>query len=299
MKQEKYCVIDLSGIFRGHWHATEMQPRNEAMSRTLEDIRRSVSGFDDSNVAICCDTRAHTFRHELSEAYKAHRGEAPLGMYELLEDTERRLARDYHVFRADGFEADDVCATLATFLVDALPSVHVTLASNDKDLAQCVNDCVTWVRPRNGEELGIEEVIERYGVHPHKMPHWQAIVGDTADGIRGVKGVGPKAAVALLAKWPSIGALATAVFGDYLTVEAEVGAKKAQAIREAVGSGSLHHDLKLATMRVDALPPDVCRRLIGDVPKAPPRATQILPPSSRRARQPQQQRDVFDDLFGV
>ena len=280
----RYCLIDLSGIYRTHWHATEHKPQNEAMSRTLEDIERNTQGYDPNNVAICCDTRVPTFRSKLCESYKESRAEAPAGLYALMRATEDELAKSHHIFRADGFEADDVCASLAAFLQDAVRGCEIELVSTDKDLNQCVTDSCVRIVPKSGKRYDVAAVVKEFGVLPHLFPHWQVFVGDKADDILGVKGVGPKAATKLIDRFGSIGAIRADLATGGHTVAAVVKDKLRDAIKAREAEGGLELDLKLATMRQDALSLEECRRILDTVsaptaPTAEPPA-ETEPPSS-------------------
>lgn len=325
----RYCVIDISGVYRRHFHATEHLEQNEAYSRTISDVAQSTHGYRNQDVIICCDSPGKTFRHELTEAYKSHRAEPPPGLYDLLRATERELAKSYHVLRAPGFEADDVCATVAAFLCDAHRAdgerrfeLEVDLVSTDKDLGQCVTDQVTWVSPIKGDRYDKAGVREKFGCEPWQLPHLQALMGDSSDGYPGVRGIGPKMAAKVIAAFNSIPELITAVGSRdlngprYMAVRDVLKEKKTFALIDAIADGSLAEGLELAKLRRDALQTEDLDGILGDglvsmvsadVPKAesePPMAdeiAQVFATAPLTATQPQATHagDDFAELFNI
>lgn len=100
------------------------------------------------------------------------------------------------------FEADDALASAAARFKDELAIEQVVICSPDKDLAQSVSGVrvVCWDRRRN-TFLDEEGVIEKFGVPPHSVPDWLALVGDAADGYPGILGWGAKSASAVLSRF--------------------------------------------------------------------------------------------------
>jgi DNA polymerase-1 len=160
--------------------------------------------------AVCCDTPWPTFRHQLAprregtkEGYKAQRPPPDPARLEQIRWA-RELVEDVHglaVYAHRGYEADDLIATLtAQAKADGMSVVILAL---DKDLMQLVDDdCVLW----DGKDrvVGIPEVIEKFGVKPHQLRDYLAIVGDASDNVPGVRGAGPKAAVEILQDMQSL-----------------------------------------------------------------------------------------------
>jgi 5'-3' exonuclease len=100
------------------------------------------------------------------------------------------------------FEADDALATAAARFRDAPGVEQVVICSPDKDLAQavCGVSVVCWDRRRD-IVLDDEGVLNKFGVRPHSIPDWLALVGDAADGFPGVPGWGAKSAATVLARY--------------------------------------------------------------------------------------------------
>jgi len=159
-------------------------------------------------LAIAWDPPGPTFRDALSADYKATRTGMPDDLVRQLPYV-RRLFEALHtpVLEVRGFEADDVLATLVDQAL-ALPELEVVVVSGDKDLLQLVGPRVRVlsVAGRTGEPVLYDEakVRERWGVEPGQIAEVLALMGDTIDNIKGVRGVGEKTAVKLIAQYGSV-----------------------------------------------------------------------------------------------
>jgi DNA polymerase-1 len=158
-------------------------------------------------VAVALDARGKTFRHARYAAYKATRERAPEEMLEQLENI-RRVVRAHGIplYELPGYEADDVIATLARRGEAA--GHEVFLVTGDKDLMQL---CSERVRLYNVFKPGVDlvlqgpaEVRERFGTDPKGVVDVLAIMGDASDNIPGVKGIGEKGALKLIADFGSV-----------------------------------------------------------------------------------------------
>jgi DNA polymerase-1 len=118
-------------------------------------------------------------------------------------------AFDWTVASSDDLEADDLLGTFARREAEA--GGQAMLLTGDRDMYQCAGDGVTVLYVRTGgkgaEEVGPDEVRERYGIGPELVPDFIALRGDPSDGLPGAKGVGPKTAAELLRKHGSLEAV--------------------------------------------------------------------------------------------
>jgi len=153
-----------------------------------------------THIAVAFDVGRRTFRTDEYEAYKGTRDETPQpfkGQVPLIQEVLGALNITY--LTKDGFEADDIMATLAA-QGDAA-GMEVVVCSGDRDALQLVTDKVTVLYPRKGvsdlARMTPDAVQEKYGVPPQRYPDLAALVGETSDNLPGVPGVGPKTA----AKW--------------------------------------------------------------------------------------------------
>ena len=152
------------------------------------------------------EARSKTFRRQIFPAYKAnrkpHAEEDPSIPIQLQRIKQVTRELGIPILRADGFEADDVLASLAD--VCASDDVEVVIVSSDKDLQQLVNENVIIHNTFTGDFNGIEEVEARWGVPPSMVVDMQTLMGDPTDGIPGVKGIGEVKALKLLQEYGSV-----------------------------------------------------------------------------------------------
>jgi DNA polymerase-1 len=157
-------------------------------------------------VGACFDTARATFRREMYPAYKANRLEPDEALRVQFPYVRRLVAAlEIPVLDREGFEADDILATLAARYENE--GYEVVLVTGDKDLMQCVTDHVSLMDPMRDLEIRRAEVVEKFGVGPEGVPEVLGLMGDSSDNIPGVKGVGPKTASALIAHFGSIEAM--------------------------------------------------------------------------------------------
>jgi DNA polymerase-1 len=153
-----------------------------------------------THLAVAFDVSRQTFRSRQYADYKATRAASPpefSGQVALIKEVLDAL-NIVHVEK-NGFEADDIIATLAKR--GAASGLRVLICTGDRDTLQLVNESVTVLYPRKGvsdlARLDPATVTEKYLVAPSRYPELAALVGETSDNLPGVPGVGPKTA----AKW--------------------------------------------------------------------------------------------------
>lgn len=204
-------LIDSSGFAYRAFHAGAKNfPRYRddgmptgAVLGFLEIIYRmlgAASADPASHVVAVFDAPGRTFRHDLFPAYKGNRGERDPELslqLPVMRDAARALG--LAVLEAEGFEADDLIATMARRGVEA--GLRVTIVSSDKDFGQCVrNGHVEIVDPVANKRTLEKDVVEKFGVRPALVPDVQALSGDPVDNIPGVEGIGRDTAAKLIRK---------------------------------------------------------------------------------------------------
>lgn len=174
-------------------------------------ILREVEIHRPRAVVLCFGPDAASYRTELYPAYHAKREE------EMPEELSPQFAAAVDFFAAfgwtvassDDLEADDLLGTYACREAEA--GGRALLMTGDRDMYQCAGDRVTVLYVRTGgkgaEEVGPDEVRERYGIGPELVPDFIALRGDPSDGLPGAKGVGPKTAAELLRRHGSLEAV--------------------------------------------------------------------------------------------
>lgn len=201
-----YLLLDSYSLFFRAYHAlpemtTQAGLPTNALYGFSSLLLKLLREIEPAGVALARDLPKKTFRHEQYGDYKA--GRAPLAsslVTQLGLLGELVTATGFPMFSAEGFEADDVLATLAARL--AAQGSKVLVVSGDRDLLQLVDDTVgvLFVGQRGKEPVRYDRarVLARFGVEPEQLPAYAALVGDTSDNIPKVKGIGPKTASTLL-----------------------------------------------------------------------------------------------------
>ena len=150
------------------------------------------------------DSKTKTFRHEMYEQYKATRNKTPDDLHAQVPwICDILTALGVPVLQCDGYEADDIIATVARKCAEQGRTCRIL--SGDKDLMQLVNDTTQILKPESGASTwkvtGIEGVEAEWGVKPEQLLDLLALYGDTADNIPGVHGIGVKTAAKLLGEY--------------------------------------------------------------------------------------------------
>ena len=150
-----------------------------------------------THVAVIFDKGSHTFRNEMYDQYKANRDAMPEDLRPQMPLT-REATRAFNIAceEIEGFEADDIIATLAHLGRDA--GGRVTILSSDKDLMQLVGGGVEMLDPMKNKIIDTDGVREKFGVGPERVVDVQALAGDSVDNVPGAPGIGIKTAALLI-----------------------------------------------------------------------------------------------------
>ncbi|MEE9391449.1 MAG: 5'-3' exonuclease H3TH domain-containing protein [Planctomycetota bacterium] len=164
------------------------------MGQTLARLYRDLRP---QHLTVVFDAAKLNFRHEIYPDYKANREAPPEDMTHQF-DLAARLVDElgFPFFRILGYEADDLMATMAYRATKA--GVKVVLVTPDKDVLQLVDDNVEVLDGKGSPVFDAAAVEKKLGVPPHRVVDLLALAGDSSDNVPGVRGVGPKSAVALI-----------------------------------------------------------------------------------------------------
>lgn len=189
----------------------------------LNALGKLIKKYDPTHMAVAFDTKAPTFRHELSDAYKAHR--PPM-------DDDLRVQIPYihemieklgiSLIKIDGFEADDIIGTLARNA--CMQGYPVVISTGDKDMAQLVNDCVILEDSFKDKITDVAGVFDKFGVHNTQIADYLTLMGDSSDGIAGIPKVGAKTASKLLGEYGNI----EGILANVANIKGMVGQKIAE-----------------------------------------------------------------------
>ncbi len=199
-----------------------------------------------THLAVAFDVSRKTFRSERYAEYKANRSASPsefTGQIPLIKEVLDAL-NIVHLER-DGFEADDIIATLSRQGTAA--GLNVLICTGDRDTFQLVNDRVTVLYPRKGvsdlARLDPAAVEERYLVAPGRYPDLAALVGESSDNLPGIPGVGPKTAAKWLATYDGL--------ENLLRHAGDIGGKAGDALRERLEDVKRNRELNALVVDLD------------------------------------------------
>lgn len=211
-----------------------------AVKGVINMIRALIKGYPDANIAVVFDAKGKTFRSDIYDEYKAHRPPMPDDLRSQIEPIHEIIrAMGLPLLIVPGVEADDVIGTLADQATTA--GQKTLISTGDKDLAQLVNDHVTLMNTMTNEVLDIPGVEKKFGIGPDLIVDYLALMGDKADNIPGVPGVGPKTALKWLIEYGSM---------EGIIENAEkIGGKIGERLRENIDLLRLSYEL--ATIKLD------------------------------------------------
>lgn len=224
------------------------QPTN-AVFGFLNILNKLLDEEQPQALCVTFDRKAPTFRHQAYEGYKAQRKPMPEELASQMPILKEVLsALNIPMYELDGWEADDLIGTIARR--DEGAGWDTVIVTGDKDSLQLVTDHTTvkLVSTRMGrtttKDMTPESFREAYGFAPIHIIDLKALMGDASDNIPGVKGIGEKTAMALLAQQPSIDGL-------YANLD-KMDVKPAARKKLVEGEEAARMSYDLATIRTDA-----------------------------------------------
>jgi DNA polymerase-1 len=296
MKSPLYLIDAYGIIYRSYFAFLTRPLRNNAgknVSALFGFARTVISLLDDGapvanskgqlldklekplRLAAVFDSRTPTFRHQMYPEYKATRPKAPEDLHEQVPLVEEFLAAlGLQCLKAEGFEADDIIATLAEKCRSEKRQCYIL--SSDKDLLQLVGGGIFELRPSKisrgevgisnphlvWELVGPDEVKTERGVEPRQMLDLLSMVGDDADNIPGVTGIGVKNAVKLMTRYGSL----DEIYKNIAAIEGVIGRRISEGKESAYFSQSLirlRNDVQLAIESIDDLSTENLDRSAG------------------------------------
>jgi DNA polymerase I len=256
MSHELYLVDGYSVIYRGYFaflNRPLLNPQGRNSSsvfvffRTILQIIRERSP---AYLAVAMDSRVPTFRHQRYDQYKANREKAPEDLHAQVPVIEEILAAlGIASVRVDGYEADDVIATLSERCRESRRPCWIL--SGDKDILQLIGGNVRLLSQERGAsdltEYSREKVFESKGVYPEQIVDFLALTGDSSDNVPGVKGIGEKTAQKLLSQ-----------FGDLSRIYSKIDEVAPESLKkkllEGKDSATLSRELVTLVKDVPGLP---------------------------------------------
>ncbi|MBI3598219.1 MAG: DNA polymerase I [Nitrospirae bacterium] len=202
-----YIIDGSSYIFRAYFAIRELSnskglPTN-AVYGFMKMIMKIVNEMSPDYLAIVFDAKGPTFRHTAYKEYKAHRPPMPEPLSIQIPYIHRAVSA-FGIFSTlrEGYEADDLIGTLAK--KGEAQGLNVMIVSGDKDMFQLISPHITIYDTLKEKRFTEVEIRARFGVAPPQIVEIMGLMGDTADNIPGVAGVGEKTAIDLVGQWGTI-----------------------------------------------------------------------------------------------
>ncbi len=207
MDKELYIVDTFGFLFRTYYAIPPLYNRDGFPTNLLTGFVKLVQQFQKlfsiQNIVFTLESETN-FRKEISKSYKSNRDKT------IPEDFKKQAEIilswidkiGFPTIRIANYEADDIIASIAKQY--SKKGYRIYILSEDKDFIQLLNENIYIIKPSTMELFGIDDAIQRFGIHPSKFVYYQALVGDKIDNISGVPGIGPKWATKLLTQFQSL-----------------------------------------------------------------------------------------------
>lgn len=211
---EKLILIDGSGlIYRGFYAIPPFLKspsgvQTNAVFGFTNILLSLIANQKPDYMAVAFDKKGPTFRHKEFKEYKATRVKAPQELYNQI-PLVKEVVSDFQIpsFEVDGFEADDILATIVKKMA-ARKNLEIFVVTGDFDIFQIVRAQTSILSPAKGfkgaEVFDANGIKEKYGISPDQIPDFKGLAGDHSDNIPGVHGIGEKGACDLLQKFKTL-----------------------------------------------------------------------------------------------
>lgn len=270
---KRLILIDSHAIIHRAYHAlppltSPSGAPTQAVYGFTTIVLRILRDLQADYIAAAFDLAGPTFRHIVSERYKATRPETPSDLASQFASVKEILnAFNIPVFEQEGYEADDIIGTIVK-KVAHVQDLETIIVTGDMDFVQLVGPRVKLYAMKKGvSDIMIYDkfaVKERYGFEPKQMVDFKALKGDTSDNIAGVKGIGEKTALTLIQTFGSVEEIYKQLKKETKKISGLVAEKLREGEEDARLSkelATIHNSVPL-DLRLDAL-----RRKNKDVQK--------------------------------
>ena len=211
---KRLIIIDSNALLHRSFHAlppltTKSGLETGAVYGYLLTLFKAIKDLQAGYIVATFDTKAKTFRHEKFQDYKAQRPQTPDGIILQIPLIKEVLdAFKIPVFAKEGFEADDLIATICKIAEEQEKNLEIYILSGDLDNLQLVNENIKVYTLGKGIKdtviYDINKVRERFGIEPLQMNDFKALTGDASDNVPGVPGIGKKTASEIIQKYGSL-----------------------------------------------------------------------------------------------
>lgn len=208
---KKILVVDGNSIINRAFYGvrpltTKSGKQTGAIYGMINIIYKQIKAVKPDYCAVAFDLKAPTFRHKMFDGYKEGRHPTPPELLSQFADAKECLSlMGIHVLELEGYEADDIQGTVASF-AHSEENVQSYILSGDRDLFQLIDDKITVLWATNSDTVTYDSnaFYEKYGVLPSQFVDMKALMGDSSDNIPGVAGIGEKTAANLIKNFSTL-----------------------------------------------------------------------------------------------
>ncbi|MFQ5580787.1 MAG: DNA polymerase I [Nitrospiria bacterium] len=207
MKKSFYIIDGSAYVYRAYFAIRELSTSSGLPTNAIygfaQMLLKLIKDKHPDYLAITFDTQGPTTRHSAYAEYKSHRPEMPDSL-QLQIPYIHRLVEAFQIpsLMQEGVEADDLIGTLSK--KGEAAGLQVVIVSGDKDMFQLITPSVTIYDSMKEKVITEDSILEKFGVTPPQMVEIMGLMGDTADNIPGVRGIGKKTAIQLIGQFGSI-----------------------------------------------------------------------------------------------
>jgi len=239
MRKRLFLIDGNSYIYRAYYAIKDLTTSRGEPINAIYGFSRMLINFlyerKPDYLAIAFDLPAPTFRHRRFSAYKANRPQMPLSLQnQLISIKEIIRAFNVQIFELEGYEADDLLATIAK---KTEKEIDVFIFTKDKDILQLISHNIRVVDQKKTDHIyDLDWVREKYGLEPSRITEAMALCGDSTDNIPGASGVGEKTSLKLIQEFGSLENL----FNNLEQVKNE---KLRESLRNSAEQVRINHEL--------------------------------------------------------
>jgi DNA polymerase-1 len=247
--EKRLIILDSNALLHRAFHAlppltNKSGQETGAVYGYLLTLFKAIKDLKPEYVVATFDTKAKTFRHKRFLDYKAQRPQTPSGIISQIPITKDVLGSfKIPVFAKDGFEADDLIATICKLVQKENKDLEIFILTGDLDNLQLVNEKIKVYTLGKGIKdtviYDINKVKERFQVDPNQMVDFKALTGDPSDNIPGVEGIGKKTASEIIQRYKTIEALYEELSTDTAVLKPKVKEALKQNKKTAIMSKEL------------------------------------------------------------
>jgi DNA polymerase-1 len=209
MQDKNLILVDgYSFFFRAYFALKNIKKRSDGLAVNgvygfTRMLIKLIIDLESTHIAIVFDTGGKNFRHDIFPDYKSNRPPVPADMipqFPLLREVANAMG--IKTIEKEGYEADDVIATLAKKA--KLEGYKVLIISNDKDLAQLIDDNIFLYDVKENKKIGSDEILDKWGVRPEQLLGVLSLMGDASDNVPGIPSIGQKMATKLMKEYDNL-----------------------------------------------------------------------------------------------